>query len=221
MQLAKFPNVIGCVDGSYISVTTPSKKIRSTYTNRHDQTSITLQAICDSDKRFLDVFTGPPSKVHDSRIYKLSPISDRLQIICEGKFHILGDSAYELREWLLTPYRNYEMMSAEKNNFNDKFCPTRVVIENAFCHLKGRFRQLMRLDVRDVNRLTKFIVSCCVLHNICIDMKDFLEENVLEGEVNMNMDEDGYLADEVSERSNHLRRLGEIKRDEICSALPH
>lgn len=216
--MAKFPNVIGCVDGTYIDISTPSKKIRSTYTNRHDQTSLTLQAICDADKRFLDVFTGPPSKVHDSRIFKMSPISDQLQDICGRQFHILADSAYELREWVLTPYRQYGNLSRNEDNYNRKFSATRVIIENAFCLLKARFRQLIRLDLRDVDRLTKFIIACCVLHNICIDMNDFLDEEIPDPEVN---NDDEHHAHAVSARANYLRLLAELKRDDICNTLPH
>lgn len=106
--MSHFPNVIGCIDGTYITINTPDNKIRSTYVNRHDGTSITLQAVCDSRKRFLDVFTGTPSKIHDSRVFRLSPLFSKLPTICEsGKFHVLADGAYAIREWMLTPYRNY------------------------------------------------------------------------------------------------------------------
>lgn len=212
--------MIGCLDGSYISVVTPANKIRSTYTNRHDQTSITLQAICDAEKRFLDVVAGAPSKMHDSRIFKKSPISRTLPTICEGRFHILADGAYEIREHLLTPYRNYENLTAIKKRYNDKFCSTRVVIENAFGILKKRFRQLMKIEIRDVDRITKFIITCCVLHNICIDDgDDYIDETdhlvsdndlpVAEPDVNHTYEG----------RATHLRRLGELKREAISNIL--
>ncbi|XP_017468973.1 PREDICTED: putative nuclease HARBI1 [Rhagoletis zephyria] len=54
-KIAGFPNVLGCIDGSYISIRKPKNKIRSTYTNRHDCAPITLQGICDAKLRFLDV----------------------------------------------------------------------------------------------------------------------------------------------------------------------
>lgn len=53
--------------------------------------SLTLQAICDAKKKFLDVFTGPSSKIHDARIFNLSFISNRLPDICGNEWHILGD----------------------------------------------------------------------------------------------------------------------------------
>lgn len=109
LQLAGIPDTIGCLDGYYLPLVTPAHKIRSTYNNRHDQISMTMQGVSDARRRFLDVVTGTPSKIHDSRIYKMSRLSVRLPTICEGRFHILADGAYELREWLLTPYRIYEL----------------------------------------------------------------------------------------------------------------
>jgi hypothetical protein len=76
------PGVLGCIDGSYISIKTPVNKIRSVYSNRHDMIAMTLQAICDSDKRFLDIFVGCSGKIHDARVFKLSPIFNEVSISC-------------------------------------------------------------------------------------------------------------------------------------------
>lgn len=172
-----FPGVIGCIDGSYINIKTPKHKIKNTYVNRHDLPSLTLQGICDASKRFIDVFTGVPGKIHDSRIFKLSDISERLPTICGSHYHLLGDSAYPLREYLLTPYKNYGNITPEERNFNLKLCQTRVKIENAFGLLKGRFLQLTQIYMHDVDKISKFIISCCVLHNICIGFNDLLEDD--------------------------------------------
>jgi len=59
----------------YIPIRTPAYKIKSTYVNRHDMPSITLQAICDANKIFVDIFTGLPSKIHDAHIFQLFHIS--------------------------------------------------------------------------------------------------------------------------------------------------
>lgn len=174
LKISGFPNVLGCVDGSYVSVRTPKHKIRSTYANRHDTVSITLQGICDSKLRFLDVYTGVPSKIHDSRILKLSFIGKDLPNLCAPKYHLLGDSAYPLREYILTPFRDYGNLTASEKNYNLKFCQTRVKIENAFGVLKCRFRQLMRLDFNNVENMAKFIIATCVLHNICIEKMTLL-----------------------------------------------
>nr|CAI5857937.1 unnamed protein product [Callosobruchus analis] len=42
LKIAGFPGVLGCIDGSYIPIRTPERKVKSTYINRHEQTSLTL-----------------------------------------------------------------------------------------------------------------------------------------------------------------------------------
>lgn len=201
---------------------TPANKIKSTYINRHDQVSITLQGICDAKKRYLDVVTGTPSKVHDSRIFKMSLISRRLANICEDRFHILADGAYELREWVITPYRCYELSTAARILFNKRFCSSRVVVENSFGILKKRFRQLKSIEIRDVDRITKFILSCCVLHNICIDANDTdddLMDSDDDDDVPMVGDEIFDDDDETTSSARQLRQLGVLKRNALCSLL--
>ncbi|KAM7303821.1 protein ALP1-like [Ixodes scapularis] len=132
-----------------------------------------MQAICDSDRKFLDVFLGHTGKTHDVQAFRRSFVLDDLPQICEGdKYHILGDAAYPLREYLLTQFRNYGKLVPDEVNYNLKLSQTRVRIENAFGLLKGRFRQLLYLEFWSVNKATQFILACCVLHNLCIDAGD-------------------------------------------------
>nr|CAI5840983.1 unnamed protein product [Callosobruchus analis] len=53
LKIAGFPGVLGCIDSSYIPIRTPARKVKSTYINRHDQTTLTLQGIYDGKKDFL------------------------------------------------------------------------------------------------------------------------------------------------------------------------
>lgn len=99
--------MIGCIDGTYINMKTPANKIKSTYVNRHDTPALTMQGICDAHKKFIDVFTGVSGKLHDSRIFHLSFINKTIKSIPNKKFHLLGDAAYPLSNYLLTPYRDY------------------------------------------------------------------------------------------------------------------
>lgn len=208
------PGVIGCIDGTSIPIRTPAHKIKSTYTNRHDKPSITLQAICDYKKRFIDVFTGAPGKIHDARVFALSDISKELPSICGTKYHIIGDGAYSIREWLLVPYKNYGNFTESQIIFNKTFCATRVLIENTFGLLKSRFRQLLQLDIHYVDKITKFIISCCVLHNMCINMNDEIE---LDNEIGPSIDpENDFIDSDVNQRKN-----GESKRDAIKNSLQY
>lgn len=213
--------MIGCIDGSYIYVRKPAKKIRATYVNRHDLLSITLQGICDSKRRFIDACVGCPSRIHDSRIFSLSPISDQLQEICHGRYHLLGDAAYPLRDYLITPFKDYGNLTAKQVKFNLAHCQTRVRIENTFGILKQRFRQLMRLDFFHVERMSKFVLACCTLHNLCIKLDDQWQEEEdemqeFEGERNAPTVPAG---GSYAARNAALRRLGELKRESIANKL--
>lgn len=201
--------MLGCIDGTSISIRTPAHKIKNTYVNRHDQPSLTLQGLCDSKRKFLDVFTGAPGKIHDSRVFRLSPLSNTLPQICGQQYHILGDSAYPLREYLLTPYRDYGNLTAPQINYNYKFSATRVRIENTFGILKGRFRQLNFVDFHTVDKITKFIISCCILHNLCTDLMDLWEM----------VDYVPDIPQPCNEEERNLRLAGEEKRGQICNQL--
>lgn len=210
------PNVIGCIDGTSIPIRTPANKIKSTYTNRHDLPSITLQGVCDYKKKFLDVFTGLPGKIHDARVFALSDLSKHLMSLCGKKLHLLGDGAYPIREWLLVPYKDYGRLTEPQKMFNKTFCATRVLIENTFGLLKCRFRQLLYLDIHSVDKITKFIISTCVLHNMCIDMDDHIEINEEENETLLVGSEDNMFEADIA-----LKRKGEIKRDIIKNNLQY
>ncbi|KAH7933420.1 hypothetical protein HPB49_012432 [Dermacentor silvarum] len=119
-----FLSVLGCIDGTYIETRCPAGKIASTYTNRHDKKSYGVQAICTADRKFVDVFLGPTGKMHDAETFKRSFALDKLPGVCEGKYHLLGDAAYPLREYLLTPFRDYGSLTPECVQYNLRLSQT-------------------------------------------------------------------------------------------------
>ncbi|XP_058819310.1 putative nuclease HARBI1 [Topomyia yanbarensis] len=194
-QIAQFPNVLGCVDGCYISIRKPARKMAHTYVNRHDQLSITLQAVCNAKREFIDVDVGYSSRMHDARIFENSFISEKLPRICGQQFHILGDAAYPLREFLLVPFKDYGNLSNMQRNYNLKFSQTRVTIENVFGLLKTRFRQLMRLDFHSVERMALFVLACCVLHNLCAG--DHMATSESSNQSTENIPEEGEIGERI------------------------
>ncbi|XP_049524340.1 uncharacterized protein LOC125945961 [Dermacentor silvarum] len=216
------PGVVGCIDGSYIRIQCPEKKIASTYVNRHHFLSMTLQAVCDNKRRFSDVLVGSSSKIHDSRVFRMSSLAKKLPGICQGdRYHLLGDAAYPVRPYLLTPYRDYGTLTKEKKKFNAKFSATRVLIENSFGILKKRFRQLMYLELRTVPWLNTFILACCILHNLCIDTGDELLDDSDEepGDVQWSKRTDSNACQDDTEEDSALLKLGELKRDKVFAKM--
>lgn len=212
--------MIGCIDGTFAPIQTPAKKTRQTYTNRHHQTSITLQGVCDHKRKFLDVFAGCPGRMHDARVYGYSDLHEELPLLWNRRFHVLGDGAYPIREWLLKPFRDRGHLTDEQRAFNRRLSSTRVKIENAFGLLKGRFLQLKYgLRMHTVPKMSKFIVACCVLHNLCIeDQPRQVLRDVPRIPRQHNLDdEENY--DDVNVVDRLLQRRGERKRRRILQSF--
>lgn len=94
----------------------------------------------------------------------------------EGSEYIMGDTAYILTERLIIPYKG-AVISQENQDFNREFSRVRVVIEHVMGLLKARWSSLrgMRIQVRSKNdlfRMTRWITSCFILHNIMVDSND-------------------------------------------------
>jgi hypothetical protein len=92
---------------------------------------------------FLDIFVGWPGSVHDSRVLKNSPLFDRIENNQAAMFpintHLLGDSAYGLSTWLLTPFKDYGNSTQTQRRYNYVHSSTRMAIERTFGALKGCF----------------------------------------------------------------------------------
>ncbi|XP_071111938.1 putative nuclease HARBI1 [Haliotis cracherodii] len=162
-----FPQVLGCIDGTHIDI--KGQEDRGSYINRKGQSSIQVQAVCDNKMRFVDVSAGYPGSVHDARVFKESPLFEMLErksIVKEG--HLLGDAAYPLKTYLLTPYRDNGHLNPSKKRFNFVHSSCRCVIERAFALLKGKFRKLIYLDMNLITSIPDFVLTTCVLHNLIL-----------------------------------------------------
>ena len=65
-------------------------------------------------------------------------------------------------------------------NFNKIPNMTRVVVENAYGRLKGRFRSIAKTVDLNVETVCLVIAACCVLHNFCEVMGEDLNEEWLQ-----------------------------------------
>ena len=84
---------------------------------------------------------------------------------------ILGDSAYALKRYLLTPF--VDPQTPEEKKFNNALCKTRVTVECAYGILRNRFQCLMKpLRVIGPEALADVVLACIVLHNIAIQKCD-------------------------------------------------
>lgn len=104
-QIAGFPGVIGAIDGTHIRIIAP-KEFEAEYVNRKRYHSINVQVVFDATYRILDIVARWPGSVHDARILRESALSQVVfgrGMVPDG-YHLLGDSGYPCKKWLLTPY---------------------------------------------------------------------------------------------------------------------
>ncbi|KAK0154309.1 putative nuclease HARBI1 [Merluccius polli] len=82
----------GAIDGCHIKIQRPTLR-GGDYLNRKGFYSVLLQGIVNERGRFLDIFVGPPGRVHDARMLRTSDFYRTWEEKMENN-ELLGDSAY-------------------------------------------------------------------------------------------------------------------------------
>ena len=176
---------IGAIDGCHISIRPPST-CPENYINRKQFHSVILQAVCDNDMLITDVYGGWPGSVHDARVFRRSPLHDRLEAnlneMCPNGSYLIGDAAYSLQTYMMTPFKDCNNLTQQQKTYNFKHSSTRMRIEHTFGLLKGRWRRLKHLDIVDLQTILNVIMTTCILHNLCLlhsdDLEDFMSQSL-------------------------------------------
>ncbi|XP_036342426.1 protein ANTAGONIST OF LIKE HETEROCHROMATIN PROTEIN 1-like [Rhagoletis pomonella] len=122
-----FAKAIGCIDGTHIVIDPPAEQ-KDDYIDRKGNITLTMQAICNENKKFMNIFVGFPGSSHDSWVFQNSPIFQKLSSYC-GDYYLLGDSAYPCTQYVITPYKDNGHLTPAQKNFNVKLSSGRVAIE--------------------------------------------------------------------------------------------
>lgn len=171
-NVARFPNVIGVIDGSHIRLQSPGGPTAETFRNRKGYFSLNIQVVCNAQLKIMDVVARWPGSSHDSHIFDNSLLRARFENNEFEEKYLLGDSGYPCRRYLLTPLNNPE--TEAERRYNSAHIKTRNTIERTFGVLKRRF-PCLSLGLRvSVDKAAAIIIATCVLHNICINMLDNL-----------------------------------------------
>lgn len=172
------PQCAGAIDGSHIPVRPPACH-HTDYYNRKGWYSVILQAVVDHNYLFLDVMVGWPGSVHDARVLANSKLylkARNKEILNTNSANIrgteifpylIGDSAYPLNTWLLKPFPHHSLLTDKQKSFNYQISRARIVSENAFGRLKGRWRRLAKQNDMFVEKVPQIVLACCILHNLC------------------------------------------------------
>ncbi|WAR11049.1 LOW QUALITY PROTEIN: HARB1-like protein [Mya arenaria] len=169
--LAQYPKVVGVIDGTHIEA--PSEDEPS-FANMKGFHSFDVQVVFD------DVVARWPGSAHNSRILQQSGLRNLFDEghVPNGQYHLLGDSGYAGRRWLLTQYLNPQLGSQSAYNRSHKI--TRAKVERGIGQLKRRFGVLHGEIRVQPEKACRIVLTCADLHNICkarnIPMPDVIDD---------------------------------------------
>ncbi|XP_051150551.1 protein ALP1-like [Andrographis paniculata] len=154
--------------------------------------SLLVQALVDSEGRFLDVSAGWPGAtkpdnvlkrsklyrgIEESKEYMIGP-SYELNSGMSIPQYILGNSCYPLLPWLLTPYSNPNSSSSSSEMvFNRVHRRGIEIAGKAFSKVKKRWNLVAKKWKGQVEAFPFVIVACCLLHNFLIKCSEVFPED--------------------------------------------
>ena len=175
----QFP-CVGGWDGLHVYV---CSKLKSCFSFEKKYTVSNL-ALIGYNKRILYAAVGALGSIRDARILKNTQLYQqilegdaipKLNICLEGAGTVpmvtIGDCAFPRHSWLLKSYKE-DTRNPRQKYLNKKLCSARVVTENAYGMLKGRWRILYKQTECRIYNLKYVIMSCIMLHNLCISVND-------------------------------------------------
>ncbi|ONK76969.1 uncharacterized protein A4U43_C02F1770 [Asparagus officinalis] len=192
-KIRGLPNCCGVIDTTHIMMCLPTMEQGSKVWLDHAKNhSMVLQAIVDPDMRFRDIVTGWPGSMDDDLVLrnsgffqlcsKNSRLNGKKMHISEGseiREYIIGDGAFPLLPWLITPFSGKEGVTESMMEFNRRHCATRMVAQRAMARMKEMWRIVQGEMWRpDKHRLPRIILVCCLLHNIVIDLEDDVRDEM-------------------------------------------
>ncbi|KAJ1198079.1 hypothetical protein NDU88_001923 [Pleurodeles waltl] len=166
--ISGFSHVLGAINCTHLRLVPPAAT-EHLYHNRKHTHSINVQAIVDHQGLITNIVAKYPGSVHDSFIFRHTTINQHFQDGRYGNGLLVADQGYGIQPWIMTPIGNAS--TAAERAYNDAHRRTRSIVERIFGILKSRFRCL---DITGGSLLyspemvCKIILTCAILHNICI-----------------------------------------------------
>ncbi|XP_066139302.1 uncharacterized protein [Euwallacea fornicatus] len=173
-----FPHCLGAIDGKHIDIVPPAG-CGSYYFNYKNRHSIVLLAIVDARYRFILADVGTNGRISDGGVLQNTKFFERMQ--CKTlkiprpedvanssrclPYVFVSDDAFPLGPNMLKPFRQTDLDTRDKKNFNYRLSRARHIVENAFGIMASRFRIYHTRINLDVQNIEKVVMTTCVLHN--------------------------------------------------------
>ncbi|XP_049269975.1 putative nuclease HARBI1 [Rhipicephalus sanguineus] len=171
----RFEGCIGAVDGTFVCIRAPYERDdgnKAAYFCRKGFYALNVMVVCDATLRITALDPSYPGSVHDAFVWRAFTLSQEFNGGSRGQGgeFLLGDSAYPLQPWLLTPIPGAHQAGSPAARFNRAHSSLRCVVERCIGVLKARFRCLQRYRALYYGPLftSKIISACAVLHNLSV-----------------------------------------------------
>jgi hypothetical protein len=195
--------------------------------NQYGYCSQNVMAVCDFDMRFTFVVVGWPGSAHDTHIWRdtvFNKYKNNFPHPPDGKYYLV-DSDYPNRKGYLAPYKGQRYHITEFTNagqpiglkelFNHAHSSLRNVIERSFGVLKMKWRILLKMPSYSVEKQSKIIIACMVLHNFIRD------SNLSDNDFDTLASDETYVDGDAGTTTSYVgdeEDMGDV-RDAIAQAL--
>uniref|UniRef100_A0A8C6WLY0 DDE Tnp4 domain-containing protein n=1 Tax=Neogobius melanostomus TaxID=47308 RepID=A0A8C6WLY0_9GOBI len=162
------PDVLGIIDCTHVVLRAPMEN-SNMYFNNEGSYSINVQIVCDASSKITHVFTHFPASIPDSSILEKSEIPSIFESDPPLDGRLLGDTAYPLKTWLVTPFSKPK--TKPELSFNIMHLDAFEAMDRTVAMLKKRFRCLDKSSgplQYSPHKVGLFFAACCVLHNIAL-----------------------------------------------------
>lgn len=201
-KVAQFPNVLGVIDCTHVAIRARTEN-EPAFRNSKGFHSVNVQVVCDAKNIITNVLANHPGCADDAYILSKSRLTEIFETEITSDCWLVGDSAYDLKPWLMTPIPNPE--SPAEHRYKEAHQLTHAVIDKTKRILKTRFRCLDRsrgVLQYSPKKVCQIFLACCVLHNIAtrhnilVDVDEGLETPNEDEDMSLSPDEDEELPEE-------------------------
>ncbi|KFM70550.1 putative nuclease HARBI1, partial [Stegodyphus mimosarum] len=133
--------------------------------------ALNVQTVCDADLYVRNIVARWPGSTHDMTVFSNSYVHAKMEADVPPEYHLIGDSGYGCRTYLLTPY--LDPTSEGQRRYNNSHIYARNTVERQYGVWKRRFSCIGSGLRCKVENATTIIVATVVLHNIALQMNDF------------------------------------------------
>ena len=192
-------------------------KLKNHYSFKKKYT-VNNMGMIGQNKRFLAATIGAPGNTHDARLLRKTRVfKDIVSNRAIPNRHInlgngfgeiplvtIGDSAFPRFPWLIKGY-DEKSKNPKERYYNIRMRSARVVTENCYGMLKGRWRILYKQSEMRKHNLKYVIMACIMLHNLCIHLNDPCEPRWILSVAQLGLHEKDILRQESKKESSQTR----------------